>query len=132
MAYTTTVGKVLLKHYSPKSTHAFLDSKELDKKNIGAFFADLAEHHTDDYKQVVSDLTRLGFEAATRLGSTVRLGDLLPPAFKEPKFKKLREDIEELQNKKLSKAKERDGVIDLLNKFQEEVDKEWVEVGIKD
>jgi DNA-directed RNA polymerase subunit beta' len=132
MAYTTTVGKLLLKHYSPAATHKFLDSKELDKKNIGAYFADLAENHADSYKRVVSDLTRLGFESATRLGSTVRLGDLLPPDFKEAKFKKLHEEIEEIKKKKLTKAKENDEIINLLNKFSDEVNKELVETGIKD
>lgn len=132
MSYTTTVGKVLLKQHSPQSTHTFLESKELDKKNIGQFFADLAASHTDQYKDVVSALTRLGFESATRLGSTVRLGDLLPPSFKDAKFKKLHEDIAGIHNQKLTKSKEKDAIIDTLNTFSNSVDKELVDTGVKE
>ena len=132
MPYATSVGKLLLKHYAPASTHAFLDSKELDKKNIGSFFADLAEKHPDAYEKVVSNLTRLGFEAATRFGSTVRLSDLLPPKFKEEKFKVLYKDIDAIKAKKLSKDKETDEIGQVLNKFNNEVDKQLVEEGIKE
>ena len=132
MSYTSTVGKILLKHNSPSDLHAFIDSKELDKKNIAAFFADLAEKHPDQYKQVVSDLTRLGFETATRLGSTVRLGDLLPPAFKEERFASLRKDIDNIKAQKLAGHKERDAIVDLLNKFSNDINKELVENGIKE
>ena len=132
MPYETTVGKVLLKHYTPSSTHEFIESKELDKKNIGNLFSSLSEKHPEQYKQIVSDLTRLGFESATRLGSTVRLGDLMPPDFKEAKFKKLYSDISDIKAKKLTEAKEKDEIIVLLNKFSSEVDKELVEHGVKE
>jgi DNA-directed RNA polymerase subunit beta' len=132
MAYTTTVGKILLKHYSPAATHAFLDSKELDKKNIGAFFANLAEKHPEEYMKTVSDLTRLGFESATRLGSTVRLGDLAPPDFKDEEFKKLHAEIAGIQAKKLTKVKQNDEIITALNKFSGDIDKRLVEHGVKE
>ena len=128
----TTVGKILLKHYSPADTHEFLESKELDKKNIGAFFANLAEKHPEQYKQVVSDLTRLGFESATRLGSTVRLGDLAPPDFKDEEFKKLHGEIDDIKGQKLSKVKQNDAIITLLNKFSGDIDKRLVEHGVKE
>lgn len=132
MSYNTTVGKLLLKHYSPSKTYEFLESKELDKKNIGGFFANLAEHHPDQYEKVVSDLTRLGFEAATRAGSTVRLSDLLPPAFKDEAFKKLNQDIVVIKARQLPKAKEDEEIGELLNKFNSEVDKRLVDEGVKE
>lgn len=132
MSYKTTVGKVLLKHYSPPATHEFLDTQELDKKNISKFFSILADKHPEDYKQVVSDLTRLGFESATRLGSTVRLTDLIPPSFKEERFKSLHGDIAAIKAKKLPANKERGEVIDLLNNFSNDINKELVEHGIKE
>jgi len=132
MSYTTTAGKVLLKHYSPDSLHTFLDTKELDKKNIGNFFTDLSSRHPDLYKKTVSDLARLGFESSTRLGSTVKLTDLLPPKFKAARFKKLNEDVAVIKNKKLSQVKEEDELGDLLGKFSDEVNKELVEEGVKE
>jgi hypothetical protein len=132
MSYKTTVGKVLLKYHSPASTHEFLDTKELDKKNIGEFFAILAEKHPEDYKRVVSDLTRLGFESATRLGSTVKLSDLIPPNFKESRFKSLHNEIESIKAKKFSKKKEHNEIVDLLNKFSNDIDREIIEHGVKE
>ena len=117
MPYSTTLGHLLLKHHSPASTHAFLGSHELDKKNIGQFFSDLAANHSDAYEDVVSNLTRAGFESATRLGSTVRLTDLLPPKFKDEKIKQLDKDIAEIKAKHLAKNKE---VQDYLNKIRKE------------
>jgi hypothetical protein len=132
MSEVTTVGKILLKHYSPANSHSFIESKDLDKKNIGAFFSNLAEHNEDSYKKVVSDLTRLGFESATRLGSTVRLGDLLPPSFKDERFKELNKEIKSIKDKKLPKKKEDDELTNLLNKFSDTANKEIIEEGLKD
>jgi DNA-directed RNA polymerase subunit beta' len=123
---------VVLQYHSTPEFRQFLDEKELDKKNIGTFFQDLATKQPESYKRVVSDLTRLGFETATRLGSTVTLADLLPPTFKEAKFKKLDQDLEAIYAKKLPKAKEDDEISMLFGKFSDDVNKELIEVGLKE
>ena len=128
----TTVGKILLKHYSPAFTHDFLDKQELDKKNIGVFFGDVAAKNPELYKQTVSNLARIGFEAATRLGSTVRLTDLLPPKFKDEKFKKLNTEVTAIRDRKLSKDKENEEISGALSKFTGEVNRELVTEGIKE
>ena len=132
MSYQTTAGRVALKHYSPKSTHDFLDKKEFNQENIKLFFSDIAKNYPEKYNEIVSNLSRLGFEASTRLGSTVRLTDLLPPPFKNERFKTLYENIERIKGKKKNKEKEDEEISELLNKFSNDINKEIVEHGIKE
>ena len=92
----------------------------------------MAVKHPGQYKRVVSDLTRLGFETATRMGSTVTLADLLPPSFKDEYFKKLDADLEAIRAKKLTKTKEDQEISGLFGKFSDDVNKALIDVGIKE
>ena len=79
---TTTVGQVLLKFFIPAQFHNLVHDTVLDKKGIGKLFAELAEKLPDQYSKIVSDLTRLGFEIATRQGTSITLKDLVSPVDK--------------------------------------------------
>ena len=119
MGTVTTVGKILLKNAVPVEYHGFVGSKELDKKNIGTLFNDLSKHHPQHYKDVVSKLTRLGFEVSTRMGSTVRLADLLPPIDKEKRFAELDKEIHGIKALGFHKTKEQEKVNEAYGKFSE-------------
>lgn len=109
-----------------------MGSKELDKKNIGTLFNDLSKNHPQHYKDVVSKLTRLGFEVSTRMGSTVRLADLLPPIDKEKRFAELDKEIHGIKALGFHKIKEQEKVNEAYGKFSEAINKEIVDVGLRD
>jgi DNA-directed RNA polymerase subunit beta' len=131
MSKTTTVGKILLKHYLPKDLHEFIDNTELDAKGIGSLFSKLAEGSPEVYKDSVSHLTRLGFEVSTRLGSTVKLTDLISPVDKEPRFKELEEKVNKLKETEKNPRKLHEGLANIYGEFTKQVDKDIVELGVK-
>ena len=130
MGKITTVGKVLLELNTPQDIHPFLDQTILDKKNIGILFNKLATKGPDAYKHAVSTLSRLGFEVATRVGSTVGLHDLLSPIDKKMEFDKMDKDLAKikLDNTNLDKRKEK--IDDYLHEMGARLDKELIDVGV--
>lgn len=129
MGTVTTVGKLLLKHNLPTDMHEFVDTNELDKKGISTLFNKLAEK-PDIYKNSVSNLARLGFEVSTRLGSTVKLSDLLSPIDKEKKFAELNKEIDHIRATTPNKKERDQKLLDLYGKFTKEVEKELIDVGV--
>ncbi len=127
----TTVGKILLKKYLPESYHSFIDSTTLDKKGIAKLFADLAEKNPELYGKIVSELSRLGFEIATRHGSSVSLHDLLSPIDKDKEYEKLDKQVDALDAQKLPKAKHDAKLFDLYTNFSNDIDKKIIEEGVK-
>lgn len=121
-----------MKSAVPVEFHKFVETRELDKKNISTLFQDLSKSHPQQYKDVVSKLSRLGFEVSTRLGSTVSLADLLSPIDKEKRFAELDLEVAGIKALKLSKAKELDAVNTAYGKFSEAVNKEIIEIGLRD
>jgi DNA-directed RNA polymerase subunit beta' len=130
MGTITTVGKLLLKHSVPAEYQTFVTTKELDKKSIGTLFAEMAEKHPQHYKDAVSKLTRLGFEISTRMGSTVRLSDLLPPIDKAHEYGILDKEIADIKASKLTAAKEQQQVNQAYGRFSDMIDKKIIDVGI--
>jgi DNA-directed RNA polymerase subunit beta' len=132
MPQPITVGKLLLKHAVPRAFHQYVTTTELDKKGTTALFNRLAEEAPNEYKDVVSKLTRLGFEISTRMGSTVGLQDLLSPIDKEQKFKDLEIKAEGIRKEFPSDKKKRDQkLLDLYGNFSKQIDSELVDVGVK-
>jgi DNA-directed RNA polymerase subunit beta' len=80
---TTTVGRVVLKFFTPPQFHHLIEDAVLDKKGIAKLFAELAEKAPNEYSRIVSDLTRAGFEIATRQGTSLTLSDLVSPIDKD-------------------------------------------------
>lgn len=94
---TTTVGKVLLKFFTPQQYHGLVDELVLDKKGIAKLFEQLANNSPDQYSKIVSDLTRLGFEISTRQGTSLTLKDLVSPVDKDKlwdEFEKYKSTVE--------------------------------------
>ena len=94
---TTTVGKVLLKFFTPQQYHNLIDETVLDKKGIAKLFEQLAHNSPEQYSKIVSDLTRLGFEIATRQGTSLTLKDLVSPVDKNKlwdEFENYKEEVE--------------------------------------
>lgn len=94
---TTTVGKVLLKFFTPQQYHNLIDETVLDKKGIAKLFEQLAHKSPEQYSKIVSDLTRLGFEIATRQGTSLTLKDLVSPVDKNKlwdEFENYKEEVE--------------------------------------
>jgi DNA-directed RNA polymerase subunit beta' len=66
------------------------------------------------------------------MGSTVRLSDLLPPDYKEQRFKELDAEIESIKSKKLPKRDEDQEIASAFGKFSDSINKEIVESGLRE
>lgn len=108
----------------------FIDSNELDKKGISTLFNKLAET-PDIYKTSVSNLARLGFEVSTRLGSTVKLTDLLSPIDKDKKFADLNKEIDTIRTSTPDKKERDEKLLNLYSKFTKDVEKDLIDVGVQ-
>jgi DNA-directed RNA polymerase subunit beta' len=104
----------------------------LDKKGITKLFADLAEKAPDQYSKIVSDLTRLGFEIATRQGTSITLKDLVSPVDKE----KLWDDFESFKTKvessNDSKSVKENKIFDKYNEMMSNIEKDILAKGLSD
>lgn len=131
MPKTSTVGKILLQQHVPEALKSHIESTVLDSKGLGDFFDKASREHPVEYKDMVSQLTRLGFEVSTRLGSTVSLQDLVSPIDKDKKFAELEKKIEQLDATEKDAKKHKIALSKLFSDFTKEVETELVEVGVK-
>lgn len=132
MGNVTTVGKLLLKHNVPEDFHHFVQNNELESKNIGKLFHDLVQKHPEIYRDLVTKLTRLGFEVSTRMGSTVRLEDLLSPIDKEKVLKEVDEKVKHLKETEKDKHKFDNKLTQIYADVIKEVERDIVEKGVKE
>lgn len=131
MPKTSTVGKILLQQHVPEALKSHIESTVLDSKGLGDFFDKASREHPVEYKDMVSQLTRLGFEVSTRLGSTVSLQDLVSPIDKDKKFAELEKKIEQLDATEKDAKRHKIALSKLFSDFTKEVETELVEVGVK-
>lgn len=132
MPVETTVGKILLKNSVPDKLKSYIDTTTLDKKGIGDLFGKLAhEHSSEEYRDAVTKLARLGFETATRLGSTVPMEDLIPKIDKEKMFADLDVEIDKIKKGPGTKQEKDGKIIDLYAKFNKELEKAIIDAGLK-
>ncbi len=128
---STTVGRILLKEYTPKHLHHLIENTVLDKKGIYALFNKLVELEPHNYSKIASDLTRLGFEIATRQGTSITLKDLVSPV----DTKKIYNKFEEFQNKvhatNDSDAVKNQRIFDKYNNIMEDINKTILDEGLK-
>lgn len=132
MSKIITVGKLLIQHQLPPALKSLAETSVLDSKGINDLFDRLAKEHPDLYKDIVSNLTRLGFEVSTRLGSSVALKELLPPVWKEQKFQELEHKIKALKEKEKNPKKLEEAMAKLIQDFTMEIEKLLVDDGIKE
>lgn len=118
----TTVGKILIKNIVPLAIRNEVDKMTLDKKGISNLVLRIAKDFPQQYNDVISKLTNLGFEVSTRAGSTVDISDLLPPKDKDKHFDELEEKIEKIKNdKSLSELQKEDKYEELYKKFTKDL-----------
>ena len=126
-----TIGKLLLKHNVPDHLKPYVHETALDKKGIGGLFGKLAEGSSDVYKKHVQDLARLGFEVATRLGSTVPMADLSPLDDKEERFAGLDKKLDTINAGSHTKLEKDIKKIELYTKFTDDFEKALVDAGTR-
>lgn len=126
----TTVGKILLKNTVLPHLHEGV-SHTFDKKGIADFFQNLSKSEPHNYKRIVSDLTRLGFETSTRLGSSVPLADLSPLDDKDERFDKLESDLAQIKSGPGAKKEKELKTLELYDTFTKQLDKALMDAGKK-
>lgn len=126
-----TVGKILLKHNVPEHLKAHVAETTLDKKGIASLFQKLSEGPSDTYKDYVTRLARLGFEVATRQGSTVPLTDLSPLDDKDERFDQLEKDLAEIKRSPGTKREKDQKTFELYGKFTKDFEAALMAAGIK-
>jgi hypothetical protein len=129
---TTTTGRVLLKFFIPSQFHHLVNDAILDKKGISKLFAELADKAPDQYSKIVSDLTRLGFEVATRQGTSITLKDLVSPINKD----KLWDEFDHFKSKvdagKDSRAVKDKKIFDKYNDMMSSIEKDILTKGLQE
>lgn len=129
---TTTVGQVLLKFFIPAQFHNLVHDTVLDKKGIGKLFAELSEKLPDQYSKIVSDLTRLGFEIATRQGTSITLKDLVSPVDKNKLWDAFDVFSAEVEKTKDSKAIKDKKIFEHYNDMMSGIEKDILAKGLSD
>lgn len=131
MSKSTTVGKLLLQKYVPQPLKEFVKDNPLDKKGISQLFAKLSEGDANQYRDHVTNLTRLGFEIATRQGSTVPLDDLSPLDDKDKQFEELHKKLDKIKAGEGSKKDKEIKTLEAYSDFTKSFEKSLADVGLK-
>ena len=126
-----TVGQILIKSKLPADLKHYADNP-LDKKSMGNLLVDLSKKSSDVYRDVVTELTRLGYEIATRQGSSVNLDDLLPTAEKKQKMDGLITEVDKIKNSNLSKSDKEDKYEKLYDTATLDINKHILSSGLHD
>lgn len=129
---TTTVGHVLLKFFIPAQFHDLVEGTVLDKKGINKLFGGLAEKAPDQYSKIVSDLTRLGFEIATRQGTSITLKDLVSPIDKDKHWNEFEKFQQEVEKSKDTQAVKDHKVFDKYNTMMSSIEKDILAKGLQE
>lgn len=127
----TTVGRILLKEYTPKHLHHLIDTEVLDKKGITVLFSKLVELEPENYSKIVSDLTRLGFEISTRQGTSITLKDLVSPIDKDKIYEKFEEFKSKVEESDDAENIKQQRIFDKYNNMMEEINKSILDEGLK-
>lgn len=131
MGNVTTIGKLLLASHLPVDMHAHATTNTLDQKNIRTLFNTLSEKSPEVYGAAVTGLSRAGFEISTRLGSSIKLTDLLSPVDKKKIFLELDADIAKVKTSDKPNTTKKQEINNLYYSFSDKVNKLIVEEGVK-
>lgn len=129
---TTTVGKVLLSFFIPTQFHNLIDGVLLDKKGIFKLFDELAQKAPDQYAKIVSDLTKIGFEVATRQGTSLTLKDLVSPIDKDKLWEGFDKFNNTVEKGKDSRAVKNQKIFDNYNSMMSDVEDEIMSKGLSE
>lgn len=125
-----TVGQIVLRDALPKDMLHHLD-KPLDAKGLRGLFNDLADKHPDSYKDIVSKMTRLGFETSTRMGSSVSLEDLRSPIDKDEAFRVVDKDIAAINSGAGTKKEKDNKKATTYLAFMDKMNKDVLDAGLR-
>jgi DNA-directed RNA polymerase subunit beta' len=125
----TTIGKLLLKQHVPDHLKDHVLNTPLDKKGISSLFHKLSDSPSDTYKDSVTRLSRLGFEVATRQGSTVPTQDLSPLDDKEERFDALEKELSEIKHGTGTKKEKELKAVQTYDKFTKDLDAALMQAG---
>jgi len=127
---TSTVGKVLLKFYTPTQFHHLIDDHLMDKKGIAKLCEEIAAKAPDKYSAVMSDLARLGFEVATRQGTSITLSDLVSPVNKDSVWKDFEAFRDKTEKSHDSESEKERKVFEHYDASMKKLDKELLDKGL--
>lgn len=127
----TTVGKLLLQRRVPHNLKDFVKTNTLDKKGIGSLFSTLSQGDSGQYRDYVTNLTRVGFEVATRQGSTVPLNDLSPLDDKDEQFAALHKKLDHIKAGEGTKKEKELKILTAYGDFTNNFEKSLADVGLK-
>ena len=127
----TTVGKILLKHNVPADLIPYVENTNLDKKGLGNLFDQLVHKPSYVYRDTVTNLARLGFEVATRQGSSVGLSDLVSPIDKKKYFDEVEEKAKVIQAGSDSKSVKTHKIGQLYGDMANTMNKDILDAGLK-
>ena len=125
-------GRVLLKFFIPQQFHNLVEDAVLDQKGISKLFAELADKAPDQYNKIVSDLTKLGFEIATRQGTSLTLKDLVSPVDKDKLWDGFEDYKNEVEKTKDTQAVKDKKIFDHYNQMMSDVEKDILDKGLKE
>lgn len=129
---TTTVGRVLLNFFIPAQFHHLIDNVVLDKKGISKLFEELSKSAPGEYAKIVSDLTKIGFEVATRQGTSLTLKDLVSPINKEQVWKEFESFKDKVEKSDDSQAVKNQKIFDKYNGMMSDIEKDIMQKGLKE
>jgi DNA-directed RNA polymerase subunit beta' len=95
----TTVGRILVKAAIPDEVPFSLVNKSLDKKAIGKIFEAAFKHAGQKKTVLMADrLKNLGFEFATKVGSSIAMVDMEIPESKTRLLDGAKEEVKEIES----------------------------------
>lgn len=129
---TKTVGRVLLDFFVPEQFHSLIDGVVLDKKGISKLFDALSEKAPEQYAKIVSDLTKIGFEVATRQGTSLTLKDLISPVNKDKLWDEFETFKETTEKSNDSQAVKNKHIFDKYNELMSSAEKTILSKGLEE
>lgn len=91
----TTIGRVMLQSVLPPEYADRVD--DLTKDKLDDILADIGRNHPDKYKEISSQLIRLGGRVVMRTGTTLRLSDTSSPIDTKPLFAAMDAQVEKIR-----------------------------------
>lgn len=126
----TTAGHILINEALPEELRDY--ESVFDKSKIKKILAYVAKHMPDKYEQVAFELTKLGFDAASKTnGIGFTLDDLRTPPEVEKLLKEYREEFEKIYTSMPPGEKRDDKLLELSITYSDQIAKALVEYGEK-
>ncbi len=128
----TTVGQIMVNQALPEQLRDY--TRTLDKKSITALFADIAEHHPDQYAEISRKLHQIGEQVSTVHGNeaSISLASLKTPPAVKKLHQEINQGIESILAGEGDRKSKDNKIIDLISKYIDPVTKANYEEGVKE